>query len=80
ALLAQSDIPENAPVRRAIGVAEIAGFLDGSLSLDNALERAQTATRQYAKRQYTWLRNQPPASWLRTEATDISNQTAIFAL
>ncbi|HSX54952.1 MAG TPA: tRNA (adenosine(37)-N6)-dimethylallyltransferase MiaA [Sphingomonas sp.] len=79
ALLQRSDIPASAPVRRAIGVAEIAAFLEGSLSRDEALERAQAATRQYAKRQYTWLRHQPPADWPRTDSTDISKQLANFA-
>jgi tRNA dimethylallyltransferase len=27
--------------------------------------QGQTATRQYAKRQYTWFSNQPPAAWPR---------------
>lgn len=78
-LLQRSDIAANAPVRRAIGVAEIAAFLKGSLSRETALERAQAATRQYAKRQYTWLRHQPPEHWPRTESTDISNQADYFA-
>lgn len=78
-LLQREDIPANAPVRRAIGVAEIGAFLDGSLTRDEALERAQAATRQYAKRQYTWLRHQPPGDWPRTESTDTSNRMAYFA-
>lgn len=79
ALLQRNDIPANAPVRRAIGVAELADFLDGSLSREEALERAQAATRQYAKRQYTWLRHQPPADWPRTASIDISKQLDYFA-
>lgn len=79
ALLRRNDIPASAPVRRAIGVAEIAAFLEGSLSRQEALERAQAATRQYAKRQYTWLRHQPPAEWPRTDSTDISKQIGYFA-
>lgn len=79
ALLDRNDIPVNAPVRRAIGVAEIAAFLEGSLNRDEALERAQAATRQYAKRQYTWLRHQPPADWAWTDSTDISKQIDYFA-
>lgn len=78
-LLQRNDIPPNAPVCRAIGVAEIAAFLEGSLSRDEALERAQAATRQYAKRQYTWLRHQPPVDWPRTDSTDISKQVDSFA-
>jgi tRNA dimethylallyltransferase len=53
------------PVMRAIGVAEIAGFLRGDWSLAEAETRAAQATRNYAKRQYTWLRHQPPVDWPR---------------
>ncbi len=63
ALLARSDVPDDAPVRRAIGVPEIAALLSGALSHADALAAAQLATRRYAKRQYTWFRNQLPREW-----------------
>ncbi|NOR29871.1 MAG: tRNA (adenosine(37)-N6)-dimethylallyltransferase MiaA [Sulfitobacter sp.] len=44
------------PAHRAIGVPELMGYLDGCLTLDAAREDAIIATRQYAKRQRTWLR------------------------
>lgn len=69
ALLARADIAASAPVRRAIGVAEIAGWLSGAWSRAEAIARAQLATRRYAKRQYTWFRNQPPPEWPRTAET-----------
>jgi tRNA dimethylallyltransferase len=53
------------PAMRAIGVREIAGFLRGELSREEALAAGRTATRQYAKRQYTWFSRQPPADWPR---------------
>jgi len=53
------------PVMRAIGVREIAAFLRGELSREEALAAGRTATRQYAKRQYTWFSRQPPAGWPR---------------
>ena len=54
---------------RAIGVREIAGYLRGELSRKQALAAGRIATRQYAKRQYTWFSRQPPAEWPRfTEA------------
>jgi tRNA dimethylallyltransferase len=53
------------PVMRAIGVREIAAWLRGDLSREEALEAGRTATRQYAKRQYTWFSRQPPADWPR---------------
>jgi tRNA dimethylallyltransferase len=53
------------PVMRAIGVAEIAALATGALAREEAVERGRTATRQYAKRQYTWFRGQPPEDWPR---------------
>ena len=70
ALLTRDDIASAASVRRAIGVAEIAGMIDGQWSRDEAMARAVLATRHYAKRQYTWFRNQPPPDWPRTTVTD----------
>ena len=53
------------PVMRAIGVPEIAAMLRGEISREEAIDRGQQATRNYAKRQYTWFRRQPPADWKR---------------
>lgn len=55
------------PVMRAIGVREIAAWRRGEIERDAMLTAAATATRQYAKRQYTWFSRQPPAEWPRTE-------------
>jgi tRNA dimethylallyltransferase len=65
-LLARN-LPALAPVMRAIGVPEIAAFLHGDLTREQALAAGRIATRQYAKRQYTWFRRQPPAEWPRFE-------------
>ena len=59
------DLPADAPVMRAIGVPEIAAMLHGEIDREEALARGQAATRQFAKRQYTWFRNQSPDSWPR---------------
>ena len=56
------------PVMRAIGVCEIAGILADPACASSLIEQAKIATRQYAKRQYTWFRNQPPADWPRVDA------------
>jgi tRNA dimethylallyltransferase len=66
ALLARGLDPD-LPVMRAIGVPELADHLAGRLSRDAALAAAQMATRNYAKRQFTWFRNQPPPEWRRIE-------------
>ncbi len=53
------------PVMRAIGVREIAAYCSGMRDREAMIEAGQTATRQYAKRQFTWFRNQSPADWPR---------------
>ncbi|WP_374990348.1 tRNA (adenosine(37)-N6)-dimethylallyltransferase MiaA [Sphingosinicella sp. LHD-64] len=67
-LLLERKLPKLAPVMRAIGVPEIAAFLHGDLDREEAIAVGQAATRQYAKRQYTWFRHQPPVDWPRFEA------------
>ena len=51
------DLDPSLPAMKAIGVAEIAAYLRGDIDRVTAVEKAVTATRQYAKRQSTWFRN-----------------------
>jgi tRNA dimethylallyltransferase len=55
------------PVMRAIGVREISAWLHGEMSRTEMVEAGRLATRQYAKRQYTWFRHQAPPDWERIE-------------
>ena len=55
------------PVMRAIGVREIFAWLHGEMSRSEMVEAGRLATRQYAKRQYTWFRHQAPPDWERIE-------------
>jgi len=64
ALLARG-LPESLPVMRAIGVREIAAFLAGEIGREEMIRRGQQATRNYAKRQYTWFSHQSPPDWPR---------------
>jgi tRNA dimethylallyltransferase len=48
------------PAMKAVGVRELAAYLDGKTSLVDATTEAQQASRNYAKRQLTWFRNQIP--------------------
>ena len=64
ALLARN-LQANLPIMRAIGVSEISAYLRGEVSLDEAITAGRQSTRRYAKRQYTWFANQPPAAWPR---------------
>ncbi len=71
-LLARTDLPADAPIRRAIGVPPIAAMLAGHLPHPDALAAAQLQTRQYAKRQYTWFRHQTHEEWSRLESNNIT--------
>jgi tRNA dimethylallyltransferase len=53
------------PAVKAIGVRELQAFLAGETTLEQAVERARAASRQYAKRQTTWFRHQLGADWER---------------
>ena len=55
------------PAMKAIGVGEIAAFFRGEFSIEETIERASAATRQYAKRQETWLRHQLGGDWERID-------------
>jgi tRNA dimethylallyltransferase len=56
-------LPQELPAMKAIGVREIGAALAGQITFDEATDRATAATRQYAKRQMTWFRNQLDDGW-----------------
>ena len=51
------------------GYREISACLRGEVSLEEAMEQIRRSTRQYARRQLTWFRNQLPESAVRIDAT-----------
>lgn len=63
ALLARGLDPD-LPAMKALGVREFTAHLAGGLTLEAAVEATRQATRNYAKRQLTWFRNQTP-DWAR---------------
>lgn len=61
------------PVMRAIGVTELAALERGEVTREEAIASAAQATRNYAKRQFTWFRRQFPDDWPRIgNISDIS--------
>ena len=82
-LLARGLDPE-LPVMRAIGVPEIAAWLAGEIEADEVIASGAQATRNYAKRQFTWFRRQPPADWPRVhpdwESENIDIEAAFASL
>lgn len=70
-------------IERAIGYREVAEYLDGRLSLDEATAQITTATGRYARRQNTWLRKFEDTVMIDTsgrEAGEISAQVLATAL
>jgi tRNA dimethylallyltransferase len=59
------ELPSDATVMKAIGVSQIAEMLAGRMGEAEVVEKAAAATRQYAKRQMTWFRNQMGEDWKR---------------
>ena len=60
------DLDPALPAMKAIGVPEMMAAARGEIAVEAAVEAAITATRQYAKRQETWFRNQMP-DWPRLD-------------
>ena len=77
ALLARGLDPD-LPVMRAIGVREICALLAGSQSFAETAAQGSQATRNYAKRQYTWFGRQSPDAWHRADSFDF-NMPLVFA-
>ncbi|MDX3806374.1 MAG: tRNA (adenosine(37)-N6)-dimethylallyltransferase MiaA [Bosea sp. (in: a-proteobacteria)] len=66
------------PIMRAHGVPGLIAYLDGALSLEDAIRRGQADTRAYAKRQVTWFRHQM-TGW-QAVAPEAALETALHAL
>jgi tRNA dimethylallyltransferase len=62
-LYRRGDLGPALPSIRAVGYRQLWEHLEGRSALPEAVERAVIATRQLARRQLTWLRAEPGASW-----------------
>lgn len=67
--------------KQAIGHKELKPYIDGEISLDEALENLKKETRHYAKRQLTWFRRNDDIRWLFSDKLDkqelVDNAVAI---
>ncbi|MCD5994419.1 tRNA (adenosine(37)-N6)-dimethylallyltransferase MiaA [Pseudomonas sp. CDFA 602] len=64
ALRSRGDLHSGLPSIRAVGYRQVWDHLDGKLTRDEMQERGVIATRQLAKRQFTWLRSWEDLHWL----------------
>ncbi|MFK0086245.1 tRNA (adenosine(37)-N6)-dimethylallyltransferase MiaA [Pseudomonas sp. NPDC090755] len=74
-LRARSDLHAGLPSIRAVGYRQVWDHLDGKLTSVEMQERGIIATRQLAKRQFTWLRSWADLHWLDSLACDNLSRT-----
>lgn len=70
ALRSRGDLHAGLPSIRAVGYRQVWDHLDGKLTWAEMQERGIIATRQLAKRQFTWLRSWDDLHWLDSLACD----------
>ena len=80
ALRARGDLHAALPSIRAVGYRQLWEHLDGQGSLSEAVERGVAATRQYAKRQITWLRSEADTEWIDPRAGAVALARAVERL
>ena len=68
----RGDLHGNLPAIRAVGYRQVWDYLDGETGEAEMRQRALFATRQLAKRQYTWLRKWPDLHWILWNDAKIS--------
>lgn len=73
-LRARGDLDLHKPAMRSVGYRQVWEYLDGVLDYSAMCERGIVATRQFAKRQLTWLRSEPGALWLNSAEPDLLDQ------
>lgn len=69
-LRARPGMHADLPSMRAVGYRQVWQYLAGDIDNGSMIERAVVATRQLAKRQFTWLRRFEAAHWFDSETVD----------
>jgi len=78
-LWARGDLTADLPSMRCVGYRQVLKFILGECSLDEMLHRGIVATRQLAKRQFTWLRAETDCHWLADEEAPLARALALIA-
>ncbi|HEB95488.1 MAG TPA: tRNA (adenosine(37)-N6)-dimethylallyltransferase MiaA [Sedimenticola thiotaurini] len=73
-LLARGDLTPEMPALRAVGYRQMVAYLRGEYDYRTMVEKGIAATRQLAKRQFTWLRADPAALWLDEQRPPVLEQ------
>ncbi|MES9962809.1 MAG: tRNA (adenosine(37)-N6)-dimethylallyltransferase MiaA [Candidatus Sedimenticola sp. 20ELBAFRAG] len=73
-LLERGNLVPDMPSMRSVGYRQMLKYLLGEWDRETMIEKGIIATRQLAKRQFTWLRADSEAHWLDEEAGDVPGQ------
>lgn len=76
-LHARGDLHPELPSIRAVGYRQLWEHLEGKVSLAAAVDNGIAATRQFAKRQLTWLRSESEVHWLDPETENVTEQALV---
>ncbi len=74
ALLQKWDLDHEMPSMRLVGYRQMLRYIQGEYQYDQMVEQGIIATRQLAKRQFTWLRSEKDANWLNEENKNVLDQ------
>jgi tRNA dimethylallyltransferase len=78
ALHVRGNLHADLPALRSVGYRQLWAYLEGQCTFAEARELSIIATRQLAKRQYTWLRAEPQAQWVSPLQPDSSDKLCKF--
>lgn len=76
-LYSRGDLDTTMPAIRAVGYRQAWAFLEAECSFEEMTERAVIATRQFAKRQMTWLRRETSALWFNSGDQDLFDKVML---
>ena len=77
--LLDSGLPRDVTAMQAIGYKETLAYLDGEAAREEAIDEIKLRSRQYAKRQLTWLRRDPSIHWFYWKKTRILPDCLAFS-
>lgn len=78
ALFRRGDLNEKMPAIRAVGYRQVWAYLKGEDDYDTMAEKGIAATRQLAKRQFTWLRRETEAAHFNSDDPAVLDQMLGF--
>ncbi|MEJ2619506.1 MAG: tRNA (adenosine(37)-N6)-dimethylallyltransferase MiaA [Candidatus Thiodiazotropha sp.] len=77
-LMRRGNLTPAMPSMRAVGYRQMLHYLLGEISRQEMVEKGIIATRQLAKRQFTWLRAEPGCHWLYDESEVVEQALALI--